>query len=934
MKSFYNIAAGFIALFTMFFAVVMTATAQTKYPFAAPTALSDVSTLNPASNANAGVFVHLDAAPQAAAIFSSYTGTWTPVTATGTGAPYNVTMQGFTITGFDFTTGQGQLSAGILVDDADDNGMKDNKTTVSGNIVLNGASVSPLSAFAYIGNTTGFFAEIDAASSAIAVTNNAGGGANGLLFLADTTANPKGSDLVGKNIKVGNITAASTNDAAAATSTGFFAGTLRREGDTDTATGANVTLGDITVSSVGAAAGASAVTIGGIEGKGTGTNSASSLTVGAVNVNLTTTETAAGTAARGIYVKDQSGTATGANVRGTLNINGAVNVTANGTAAYARGIEIDGKAENLIIKHNVIATSSDNAAGGTLAVSAGSGKITIDTTTNEKLQISASNAAGARSSIAFTGSATTDTLEISGNNVFTNNAKTFIVNNADTINIKTDTELVADSQFTGATGTLSIDAYTILKFEVKDGVKNIEVNKVELANGAVIRFDGTVGTYNNVMSVADNAAGIAGKLAYTEGLLRQTATANGNDISITISQQKIADFLSGYDATKNMLKTGELYENYIAKNAALNTKLTKMEDGELLEVMLETTGGVENVVNIRQMALWNPHFYVFNRLYGEVDNYPLYREVQYLGQCADCTSIVSNGGCKTPVPYIPDPNCNVNRGGGYKTGLWGLTYYRSEDWQGDRFANGADNERWGVMVGKETRLNYSTLAGVMFGYGNPKVRNGISKSRADDYTIAGYLNGNLGGNAHTNFFIGYGHQEYTHDSEKKTASDGNALYTSVEVYHSIRCYRTPKNSLRLFPLAAFDYQQSWSDSATIFSGSESAMRVNKQQLYQGIIRAGINMKLDTSEGMAVRSRAQYGYLVTGNPYGAANASFVADPGYSQMFRSVNASRSNVNLGLGLDFATGTNYKLFLDYDFNYGDRLTAHSGQLGFATAW
>ncbi|GHT12422.1 hypothetical protein FACS1894170_07240 [Planctomycetales bacterium] len=925
MKSFYYTIAGSVALFAVF---VTSLSAQTNYPFDKPTGLDE----NPAlPNANAGVVVHVDTDP-AASIFSSYTGTWTPVTTTGSGSPYNVTMQGFDITGFDFKTGQ--ITAGILVDDAADSGMKDNKTTVSGNVVLNGASVSPLSAFAYIGNKTGFFAEIDAASSAVSVTNSAGGGANGLLFLADTTAAPNGSDLVGKNIKVGNITAASTNDAATTTSTGFFAGTLRKDSDTDSATGSNVTLGDITVSSTGAAASASAVTVGGIDGKGTGANSASSLIVGKINVNLTTTETAAGTAARGIYVKNQSSAATGGNVNGTLNVNGAVNVTANGTAAYARGIEIDGKAENLIIKYNVTATSNDSATDGTLAVSAGSGKITINTATNKDLQISASNTAGTRSSIAFTGSQTTDTLEISGSNIFTNNAKTFIVNNADTVNIKTDTELVADSQFTGVTNTLSVDAYTKLQFGVKNGVKNLDVNKVELANGAVIRFSGAVGTYNNVMTVANDAAGIAAKLAYTEGLMRQTATANGNNISITISQQKIADFLSGYDVTQNTIKTGNLYDSYIAKNAAMNTKLTQMEDEELLELAMKTTGGVENVVNIRRLALWNPHFYVFNRLYGEVDNDPFYRGVQYRGQCAGCAGIVSNGGCKTPVPYIPDPNCNVNRGGGYKTGLWGLTYFRSEDWQSDRFASGADNERWGVMVGKETRLDYSVLAGVMFGYGNPQVRNGISKSEADDYTVAGYVNGSLGGNTHTNFFLGYGHQEYTHDSEKTTSSDGDALYTSVEVYHSLRCYRTPKNSLRLFPLAAFDYQQSWADAAGIFGGSESAMRVSKQQLYQGVIRTGINMKFDTSEGMAVRSRVQYGYLVTGNPYGAARASFVADSGSSQVFRSVNASRSNVNLGLGLDFATGTNYKLFLDYDCNYGDRMTAHSGQLGLATAW
>ncbi|MDR3181676.1 MAG: hypothetical protein LBT89_01950, partial [Planctomycetaceae bacterium] len=230
-------------------------------------------------------------------------------------------------------------------------------------ISLSGNTLQPIMGFLYATDSddSPFAGELNVGT--ITVENSGGGGANGLLFLnfpGGTAAN-----LSGSIINVGDILLTSTGDAAASTSTGFFAGMLANNshvtlGMLDDGEG-HITAGLIEVISSGSAKAVSAVTIGGIE-------EGSSLSVGTINVELETDTDGQGTAARGIYIKDQTkdstGTGTG-DVAGDLIINGDITVTATGNQdAYARGIEIEGSVNNLIIKHNVIVTSDEDATIG------------------------------------------------------------------------------------------------------------------------------------------------------------------------------------------------------------------------------------------------------------------------------------------------------------------------------------------------------------------------------------------------------------------------------------------------------------------------------------------------------------------------------------------------------------------------------------------
>ncbi|MDR3234778.1 MAG: autotransporter domain-containing protein [Planctomycetaceae bacterium] len=912
-----NITAHFVLSAAAVFGCALTAAAQTNYTFNAPTALNDINNINAAfPNANAGVFIYIDSDPPTSPVFDVYTGTWTPVTPPYSGTPNNMSFSGFDISGFTFTTGQ--ITSGVLINDAGGTGAGDTTVTVNGDITLSGSSTAPLSAFAYFGsgNGTAFFAEINASDTNFYVKNSGTGGANGLLFFGNQVGTA-GADLAGHNINVGNITVISENDVSGSTSTGFFAGRLRD--------GSNVTLGDIAVSSSGTATAVSAVTIGGIAAD-------SSLSVGAVSVTLDTNAAGLGIAARGIYVQGSA-----ADVLGTLTIGGDINVTAaSGTAPYARGIEIEGKAENLMIEHSVKVVSAENASPSnnyTSAVYVESGNITVDTTKDAALEISASNASGTQESILFGGSGTDDTLNITGTNTFTNGGKAFVVRGADNVNIKTDTTLAAGSQFTGV-DVLTLTANKTLQFAAESGVTNIEADKVILGTGAEILFTGDYSlagtTYNNVITVGDidNAALLDTALDITHGLQRQEATASGSDISVTLSQLTLGGFLGGREVNINTAATGNLLDSYAAGNAAVQSTLSAMDDdGSVLNLLQFLTSGGESVVNIGRTALWNPHFRVFNRLYGEADDSHLRRrnirysrqpaavsDDQYRGQCGSrCGDIYPSGG----------------------SGLWMEGYYQDENVTGDAFASRYDTTRWGIMVGKEERIAPNALAGMVFGYGNPKVRNGYAAAQADDYTFAGYANVHCGGNVHGNFFLGYGHQEYESavllgGRESQTSFGGNALYTSFELYQVLHLV----NGLVIYPLAAFDYQQSWTDSTTLNGGTIWAMRLHKQSLAQGIIRTGLNAKLRTTEGVDFRSRIQYGYLAAGDPYASAGASFTGNPDFHQTFRGVNMSRSNLNLGLGMDCTTGTSYKLFVNYDFDYGDKSKRHTSEVGLATAW
>ncbi len=324
----------------------------------------------------------------------------------------------------------------------------------------------------------------------------------------------------------------------------------------------------------------------------------------------------------------------------------------------------------------------------------------------------------------------------------------------------------------------------------------------------------------------------------------------------------------------------------------------------MLEQFLFGTLGGELAADAQMMALWKPWKHVYDRMYDVNEHYSR----GYLGQCGTKRS---------------------NRE------LWGSGYYRSENVDSDGNAVGYDGQRGGVMVGVDTKLSSYALAGLAFGYGNPRASNGIGKIEADDYTFALYSKVRLVRGLYMNSFLGYGHQEYKYRryaaGQQKTKYDGDSMYASVEFFRPLKL----RNGLTLFPLFAVDFQKAWIDGFTE-TAPNSLLNVAKSDLDQTVLRIGLNSKYITGDRFNLRTRLQYGVQVGGDTQGRALTSLMVNPGESRMLTGVNLGRNTLNVGFGGDWYVSQKKRtrLFADYDFDLGENAMAHTGQLGFVTNW
>ncbi len=338
-------------------------------------------------------------------------------------------------------------------------------------------------------------------------------------------------------------------------------------------------------------------------------------------------------------------------------------------------------------------------------------------------------------------------------------------------------------------------------------------------------------------------------------------------------------------------------------------------DASLKSYLLGSLGG-ELAADAQTMALWRPWRPVYDRMYDVREaNSGFYR----------AQSPCKSGGL---IQHIACRDRGTRE-------FWGEGYYLGENVSGDRNANGYDATRGGVIVGVDQRLGRDSLGGFTFAYGNPHISNAIGKVEANDYTLGLYSRIHLAHRLYANTYLGYGHQEYSYRryavGPDKTKYDGNAMYASIELFRPIGY-----NHLTLFPLMAVDFQKAWIDGFTETPPSPSQISVAKSDVDQTVLRVGFNSKYAKGERINIRSQLQYGYQVGGDTQGATLTSLAVNPGDSRMLTGVNLGRNMFNAGIGSDLllTTGKRTRLFMDYDFDLGERATAHTGQLGCSTIW
>jgi hypothetical protein len=197
-----------------------------------------------------------------------------------------------------------------------------------------------------------------------------------------------------------------------------------------------------------------------------------------------------------------------------------------------------------------------------------------------------------------------------------------------------------------------------------------------------------------------------------------------------------------------------------------------------------------------------------------------------------------------------------------------------------------------------------------------------------------------------NALFAYGNQDYEYQhndqfstNDNRASYSGEAIYTSLELFHTT----LRKNNTQLMPLFAIDFQKAWMDGFTTHATAtnndttnNTAQKIDKSSLDQIVLRFGMNSKFQPKEFLSFRTRLQYGVLVNGDKYGSAKTSFLANPTESRVLTGVNLGRNMFNIGVGLNIYDSKfkHSRFFADYDFDLGERATAHSGQLGIAIAW
>lgn len=385
-------------------------------------------------------------------------------------------------------------------------------------------------------------------------------------------------------------------------------------------------------------------------------------------------------------------------------------------------------------------------------------------------------------------------------------------------------------------------------------------------------------------------------------------SGQAESMSLEFTTLTVEQFTSKNHLSGNMTNMAELFDEAVRGNQGMHGFFYgegAFETEASLERFLFGSLGAELAANAQTMALWNPWKLVYDRMYEVNEHYSR----EWSGQC--CTRRSTRQ-------------------------LWAAGYYRGEDVDSDGNANGYDGSRGGLIVGVDTKLNSWALAGLVFGYGSPQIKNGIGKVEADDYTFALYSKIRVVGDLHANAFLGYGHQEYKYRRHSvgpgKTGYDGDSMYASVEFFRPARLL----NGIVLFPLFAVDFQKAWIDGFTESTSDVSQISVAKNDIGQTVLRFGLNSKYATGEGFNLRTRLQYGVQVGGNTQGRALTSLVVNPGESRMLTGVNLGRNTFNVGIGGDYRIGMNRRtrIFADYDFDLGEKATAHTGQVGFVTNW
>ncbi|MDR1925507.1 MAG: autotransporter outer membrane beta-barrel domain-containing protein, partial [Planctomycetaceae bacterium] len=388
----------------------------------------------------------------------------------------------------------------------------------------------------------------------------------------------------------------------------------------------------------------------------------------------------------------------------------------------------------------------------------------------------------------------------------------------------------------------------------------------------------------------------------TSKLLVDTAPFYDNDtapmsMGINSYTRSAESYTEQNNFRNNQTEIAALLDNYASLDAPTRQLLHNINNQQELESLITSLLAPELAADSMQLALSSPYFHVFNHLEKIAGNFT--------------TGNLNDNLYRGQSPCLPTSKWS-------KREFWFEGYYRNENVDDDSNALGYKTTGGGIMVGVDQKFSNKFIGGLVFGYGNPRSSNGIGRIESDDFTFAVYARTKIDSFI-ANTFLGYGHQNYDlRNGTNKAEYNGDSVYVSIEFLKPLHL----QSGIVLSPLAAIDIQKVWADGVTI-PNAITPINISSRTLDQTILRFGIN-----SNYQNLRTKLQYGYQIGGDSFASSKVSFVGGT-TNRVLTGVNLGRHNFNAGLGGDFKIGKRTSLFVDYDFDLGERATAHTGQVG-----
>jgi len=482
-----------------------------------------------------------------------------------------------------------------------------------------------------------------------------------------------------------------------------------------------------------------------------------------------------------------------------------------------------------------------------------------------------------------------------------------------------------------AGGTLQLQ---VMPTELLDGTPlpaTVNTDKLVLGNNAKISLENDLcqlGTYTfeNIIDVT-GSEGItnahlailnANQMALYRSEWGRRTTESGDSLDLTVRYLTVHEYAEeiGWKQGNTLTVAGlidksigerlqeesALMRGFVAPVSGSVKEIRKaLEDlsKEALKTELRAAMAGELIGDAARMVMSTPHKMVFQQLDSVPTGKPTNRGPFTLGQ-------------------VKAPSSAMR--------LWLNPYAQSERGDGDSTTfDGYTLTRVGFMLGGDMNLTNQIIAGVVFNYGNPNIKNDLGKVRADDFMIGAYAKIPIYWQITANAMIGYGMQQYTYDGAGgKSKFDGNTIFGSLEFARSFPMMQI----LNFTPVVGIDFQSIGIDDLAVKLPTLDGMAINPDGLTTASLRVGLR-----GECMRIRTRVQYICQIAGDDY-MMSAISLNNYNVSANVRSVQWGKDWVNVGVGGELVQTQKFRLFADYDLDASKNTVSHLGSLSAVVMW